>query len=257
MTAAAAPDTRTLADFVIGMADNDLILAQQLGKLCGHGPNLETDIALTNISLDLFGQVRSCFQYAATLLGNGATEDTIAFLRKEHEYRNVLLVEQPSLDFGHIIVRQFLYDVFHHLLLERLQFSADETIAAIARKSIKETAYHVRFSADWLVRLGDGNDESRARAQAALDHLWPYADEWFLPTAVESAAAAAGIGADLPSLREPYQRKVAAVLREATLELPADTHFRKGGKQGIHTEHMGYILAEMQSMQRTYPGMQW
>jgi ring-1,2-phenylacetyl-CoA epoxidase subunit PaaC len=257
MTATAATDPRMLADVVIGMADNNLILAQQLGKLCGHGPNLETDIALTNISLDLFGQVRSSFQYAATLLGGDATEDTIAFLRKEHEYRNVLLVEQPAPDFGHVMARQFLYDVFHHLLLERLQFSADETVAAIARKSIKEVSYHLRFSSDWLIRLGDGTDESHARAEAALDQLWPYADEWFHPTPAEAAAAEVGIITNLAALREPYLHQVAAVLRSATLQLPDGTHFRKGGKQGIHTEHLGYILAEMQFMQRTYPGMQW
>lgn len=246
-----------LIQYIYGIADNDLILAQRLGELCGHGPSLETDIAMTNISLDLFGQVRSYYQYAAKILGNEATEDTIAFLRNEREYKNVLLVEQPNRDFGYTIARQFLFDNFHLLLLNELQNSKDEMLAAIAKKSSKEVSYHVRFSSDWIKRLGDGTEESHSRIQTAINDLWVYMDELFHLTDADKAMINEGIGVDVRSLKEPFYKKINEVLEEATLQTPDIQYFQKGGKQGIHTEHLGYLLTEMQYMQRTFPKMEW
>jgi ring-1,2-phenylacetyl-CoA epoxidase subunit PaaC len=246
-----------LIQYLLGVADNSLILGQRLGELCGHGPSLETDIALTNISLDLLGQVRSYYQYIAQLQGGDATEDTIAFLRLEREYRNVLLVEQPNTDFGYSIARQFLFDVFHLALLEELKNSKDEKIAAIAQKSIKEVLYHTRFSSDWIRRLGDGTEESHNRIQTAINDLWIYTDELFHQTEADKAMVAEGIGVDVSLLKAAYYQKVSAVLEEATLETPQIEYFQKGGKLGVHSEHMGYLLTELQYMQRTYPNMTW
>ncbi|MFM2284555.1 MAG: 1,2-phenylacetyl-CoA epoxidase, subunit [Bacteroidota bacterium] len=246
-----------LVHYICGIADNSLILGQRLGELCGHGPSLETDIALTNISLDLFGQVRSYFQYAAELKGEQSTEDTFAFLRKEQEYRNVLLVEQPNTDFAYVIARQFLFDVYHQLFLEQLQSSSDQTLAAIAKKSLKEVTYHVRFSSDWVIRLGDGTEESHTRMSAAIADLWIFTEELFSSTEVEKEMASAAIGVDVALLRDAYFNRVHSVLNEATISIPDVKYFQKGGKQGVHTEHMGYILTEMQYMQRTYPNMTW
>src|SRR5210317_147670 len=170
---------KSLYKYILGIADNCLILGQRLGELCGHGPSLETDIACTNISLDLFGQVRSYFQYAANIAGDNRTEDDIAMLRPEREYLNVLLVEQPNTDFAYTITRQFLFDVYHYLFLNELQKSKDDTLKAISRKSIKEVSYHLRFSSDWIKRLGDGTEESHVRVQNAINDLWPYTDELF------------------------------------------------------------------------------
>jgi ring-1,2-phenylacetyl-CoA epoxidase subunit PaaC len=246
-----------LIQYIYGIADNSLILGQRLGELCGHGPSLETDIAMTNISLDLFGQVRSYYQYAAKLIGDDATEDTIAFLRKEREYKNVLLVEQPNRDFAYSIARQFLFDVYHLLLLEELQNSSDATLSAIAKKSIKEVSYHVRFSSDWIKRLGDGTEESHNRIQTAINDLWVFTEELFLPTETEKAMVTEGVGVDLTKLKENYFKRISAILEESTLQTPVIEYFQKGGKQGIHSEHMGYILTELQYMQRTYPNMTW
>lgn len=246
-----------LVHYICGIADNSLILGQRLGELCGHGPSLETDIALTNISLDLFGQVRSYFQYAAELQGEQSTEDTFAFLRKEQEYRNVLLVEQPNTDFAYVIARQFLFDVYHQLFLEQLQSSSDQTLAAIAKKSLKEVTYHVRFSSDWVIRLGDGTEESHNRMSAAIADLWIYTEELFSSTEIEKEMSSAAIGVDVALLRDAYFNRVHSVLNEATISIPDVKYFQKGGKQGIHTEHMGFILTEMQYMQRTFPNMTW
>lgn len=246
-----------LIQYIYGIADNALILGQRLGELCGHGPSLETDIAMTNIALDLFGQVRSYYQYAAKIQGNNTTEDTIAFLRKEKEYKNVLLVEQPNTDFAYSITRQFLFDMFHIELLNELQNSKDETLAAIARKSIKEVSYHVRFSSDWMRRLGDGTEESNQKVQTAVNDLWVYTDELFHQTDADKAMVSEGIGVDVTQLKQSYYQKVSAILEEATIEVPKMEYFQKGGKQGIHSEYMGYILTEMQYMQRTYPNMNW
>lgn len=246
-----------LIQYILGIADNALILGQRLGELCGHGPSLETDIAMTNISLDLLGQTRSYYQYVAKMQGGEATEDTIAFLRLEREYKNVLLVEQPNTDFGYSIARQFLFDVFHLALLEELQNSKDEMLSAIAKKSIKEVLYHTRFSSDWIKRLGDGTEESHNRIQTAINDLWIFTDELFHQTDADKTMVAEGIGVDTSLLKSNYYKKVSSVLDEASLQTPVAEYFQKGGKQGIHSEHMGYILSELQYMQRTYPNMTW
>lgn len=246
-----------LYNYILGIADNNLILGQRLGELCGHGPSLETDIACTNISLDLLGQVRSYYQYASKLKGEEATEDSIAFLRKEREYINVLLVEQPNINFAYTIVRQFLFDSYHNLFLEELQQSHDITLAAIAKKSIKEANYHKRFSSDWVIRLGDGTQESNAKIQEAVDNLWTYTDELFHQTEADKAMVQAGVGVDVTLLKDRYYEIVKTILAESTISVPETKWFQKGGKNGIHTEHMGYLLADMQYMQRTYPNMEW
>lgn len=246
-----------LYNYILGIADNSLILGQRLGELCGHGPNLETDIALTNISLDLFGQTRTYFQYIASIVGEGKTEDDIAFLRTEREYKNVLLVEQPNTHFGFVIARQFLFDVYHRMFLEKLQNSTDESLVAIANKGIKEVSYHERFSSDWVRRLGDGTKESNAKMQEAIDALWRFTDELFLLTEDDSKMVEQGIGVDVSKLKGAYYAKVSEVLEEATLKVPESKYFTKGGKEGIHSEHMGYLLADLQYMQRSYPGMKW
>lgn len=246
-----------LIDYLLGVADNYLILGQRLGELCGHGPNLEPDIALTNISLDMLGQVRSFYQYIAQLKGDKTTEDDIAFLRKEREYKNVLLVEQPNTDFGYVIVRQFFFDVYNKMFLAALQQSADETLRALAFKGIKEASYHERFSGDWLKRLGDGTEESKTRVQQAVNDLWIYTDELFHTTKADDAMIAAGVAPDMLQLKEYYYEKVGELLSIATLDIPEVEYFQKGGKEGLHSEHMGYILADMQYMQRTYPDSKW
>lgn len=246
-----------LIQYIFGIADNSLILGQRLGELCGHGPSIETDIALTNISLDLFGQVRSYYQYVAKLQGNEATEDTVAFIRLEREYKNVLLVEQPNTNFAYTIARQFLFDIFHLELLEKLQNTKDEMLAAIAKKSIKEVLYHNRFSSDWIRRLGDGTAESHQKIQTAINDLWVFTDELFQQTAADKAMILEGVGVDVTLLKSNYYKKVSAVLTESTLQIPSITYFQKGGKDGIHSEYMGYILTEMQYMQRSFPNMKW
>jgi ring-1,2-phenylacetyl-CoA epoxidase subunit PaaC len=246
-----------LYNYILGIADNSLILGQRLGELCGHGPNLETDIALTNIALDLFGQTRSYYQYAARLVGENKTEDDIAMLRVERDYKNVLLVEQPNTHFGHVIARQFLFDVYHLQLMNALQQSSDETLAAIARKGVKEVSYHKRFSGDWLKRLGDGTEESKEKMQEAIDHFWPYTAELFDMTESDKKIADQGIGVDMAALKQDYYDQVSEILEEATLTVPDNPYFKRGGKQGIHSEHMGFILSELQYMQRTYPNMTW
>lgn len=246
-----------LYKYILGIADNSLILGQQLGVLTGHGPSLETDIACTNVSLDLFGQVRSYYQYAAKIKGEGATEDDIAFLRKEKEYLNVLLVEQPSRDFAYTIARQFLFDVYHFLFLDQLQKSNDATLSAIATKSIKEVSYHQRFSSDWIKRLGDGTAVSKEKTQNAINALWTYTDELFHQTDADKAMVKEGIGVDVTLLKNTYYKTINAILITSTLDVPESKWFQKGGKKGVHTEHLGYLLSDLQYMQRTYPNMEW
>ena len=246
-----------LYKYILLIADNSLILGQRLGELCGHGPNLETDIACTNISLDLFGQSRSYYQYAAKLKGDNTTEDDVAFLRKEQDYVNVLLVEQPNTDFAYVIAKQFLFDVYHLLFLNELQKSHDVTLSAIAVKSIKEVSYHQRFSSDWIKRLGDGTNTSHQKIQEAINDLWTYTDELFHQTDTDKKMIIEGIGVDVTKLKESYYKRVVDVLKEATLEVPESKWFQKGGKQGIHTEHLGFILTDLQYMQRTFPNMTW
>jgi ring-1,2-phenylacetyl-CoA epoxidase subunit PaaC len=246
-----------LYQYILGIADNSLILGQRLGELCGHGPSLETDIALTNISLDLFGQVRSYYQYTAKIAGDGRSEDDIAMLRKERDYLNVLLVEQPNTDFAYTMARQFLFDVYHLLFLQELQKSKDLQLSAIATKSIKEVSYHQRFSSDWIKRLGDGTEESHQKMQTAIDDLWRYTDELFHQTEADKVMVSEGIGVVVTKLKDAYYQKVNDILEEATLAIPESKYFQKGGKQGIHTEHMGFLLTELQYMQRAYPNMEW
>ena len=248
---------QSLYNYILTIADNSLILAQRLGELCGHGPSLETDIALTNISLDLLGQTRSYYQYAAKISGENKTEDDIAFLRIEREYKNCLLVEQPNTHFGYSIGRQFLFDVYHFMLMEKLQNSPDETLAAIAKKGIKEVSYHKRFSSDWVKRLGDGTEESKAKMQEAINDLWRFTDELFFMTEAEQEMVKEGIGVNISEIKEKYYGEVSEILKEATLTIPENKYFTKGGKEGVHSEHMGYILADLQYMQRTYPNMTW
>lgn len=246
-----------LYEYILMLGDNSMILGHRLSELCGHGPSLETDIALTNISLDLFGQVRSYFQYAAEIKGDGATEDTIASLRFDRDFRNVILVEQPNTDFAYVIGRQFLFDAFHLPLLEQLMNSNDETIAAVAAKSIKESRYHLRFSSSWVKRLGDGTKESHQRMQTAINHLFPFVSELFRETEIEKEMKELGIGADLNLIKESFDQKIKEVFEEATLEIPEIPSRQTNGKTGIHTEQMGFILAEFQYMQRAYPNMTW
>jgi ring-1,2-phenylacetyl-CoA epoxidase subunit PaaC len=246
-----------LYNYILGIADNSLILGQRLGQLCGHGPSLETDIACTNISLDLFGQVRSYFQYAAKIAGDQRTEDDIAMLRKERDYKNVLLVEQPNTNFAFTIGRQFLFDVYHLAFLTELQNSNDFTLSVIAKKCVKEVSYHLRFSSDWVKRLGNGTSVSKEKMQEAINDLWTYTDELFYQTNVDKEMVFEGVGVDVTKLKNNYYSHINKILLEATLEIPESKWFQTGGKEGIHTEHLGYLLSDLQYMQRTYPNMEW
>ncbi len=248
---------KRLYQYLLMLGDNSMILGHRLSELCGHGPNLETDIALTNISLDLFGQVRSYFQYAAEISEEDTTEDSIAFLRTDRQYLNSLLVEQPNEDFGHVIARQFFFDCCHVPLLDQLARSKDETIAAIASKSQKESAYHLRFSAEWVKRLGDGTDKSHQKMQAAIDHMYPFVFEMFTESAVEKEMKEAGIGADLSLVERASTEKFREVLEISGLKIPEASPSAANGKSGIHSEHLGFILSDLQYMQRAYPNMQW
>ena len=256
------------ADYLLHLADNALVLGQRNAEWCGHGPVLEEDIALSNISLDLIGQARLLYQLVAGRRGGGVTEDTLAYFRDTHEFRNYTLLELPhhgplsgyakaSLDYGTTIVRNFLYSARMALLWEALEKSADADLAAIAGKSLKEVRYHLRHSRDWLVRLGDGTDESHARAQTALDHLLPYTQEFWAGSPAESAAIAAGIGVDPNALKSDWDAIVDAALAEATLQRPPLGGYVPEGKQGIHSEHLGYLLGEMQSLARAHPNGVW
>lgn len=246
-----------IVQYILSLGDNPLILGQRLSEWCGHGPILEVDMALTNISLDLLGQTRSYFQYAAELEDQGRTEDDLAFLRNVREYKNVLLVEQPNQDFAYTIARQFFFDAFHNHFLQELQGSNDEQLAAIAAKSIKEVNYHLRFSSDWMLRLGDGTEESHTRLQNAVDDLWIYVEELYTPTSLDKEMAELGIGVDLEKVANPVQDSIRATLTEATLKIPENAWPQTGGRMGNHTEHLGFILADMQYLQRTYPGAKW
>ncbi len=247
----------SLYQYLLLLGDNSLILGHRLSELCGHGPNLETDIALTNHSLDLYGQVRSYFQYAAEIEGGESTEDKIAFLRTERQYFNVHLVEQPNVDFAHVICRQFLWDAYHYPLMVALKQSKDERIAAIADKSEKESSYHLRFSSEWMKRLGDGTAESKQRMQDAVDELYRFNYELFKESLVEKEMKEAGIGADLQEIQKEWKQKIDEVFAEATLTIPDHPPAAARGKEGIHSEHLGYILTELQYMQRAYPNMEW
>ena len=243
--------------YVLHLADNNLILGQRLGEWCGHGPVLEEDIALTNIALDLIGQSRLLYQYAAELTGN-SHEDALAFLRPEHEYRNVLLVEQPNGTFADTVMRQYFYDAFAYLNWDALQKCNDDRLRAIAGKAIKEVAYHRRWSSEWVVRLGDGTSESHDKAQRAVNRLWEYTGELFEPSDFETELKGTLNIPDVQAFHKTWLNHIRQTLETATLEMPSvETWMQRGGKHGRHSEHLGFILAEMQYMQRTYPEMQW
>lgn len=243
--------------YILHLADDTLILSQRNSEWCGHGPVLEQDIAITNISLDLLGQSRNFYQYAASLSGNNATEDSLAYLRKEREFKNCLLVEQPNGDWAQTILRQFLFSQYQVLLYQKLINSADEQLAAIAEKSLKEVTYHVRWSSEWVLRLGDGTKESHQRMLHAINELWKYTGELFQPMQYELQAASAGIGVDVTSLKEPWTNKVSEIFADGTLPMPGDVFMQLGGKEGRHSEYFGFILTELQYMQHTYPGCEW
>ena len=252
---------KALFDYLLRLGDSPLILAQRLGAWVGKGPILEEDMALANVGLDLLGQARMWLSYAgeveARIEGKGRDEDQLAFLRDGGDFRNLLLAEQPNGNFADTIARQFLFDAWHELALGALTRSRDARIAGIAAKSAKEVAYHVERSGDWVIRLGDGTDESHMKMQAAVDRLWTYTGEMFAADDDELSLIDAGIAADVRSLAAPWRQRVEAVMVEGTLSIPVSAHMQKGGKHGRHTEHLGYMLAEMQFLQRAYPNAQW
>ncbi|MBO9632262.1 MAG: phenylacetate-CoA oxygenase subunit PaaC [Chitinophagaceae bacterium] len=254
---------QTLINYTLYLADNALILAQRNAEWCGHGPILEQDIALTNISLDLLGQSRSFYQYAAQLINAEhpsampATEDSLAYLRDVFAFRNILMNELPNGDWGQTVLRQFFFSAYQFPLFERMKHSSDATLAAIAEKSLKEVTYHLRWSSEWVIRLGDGTEESHSRMEKALDELWTYTGEIFEPAPYEKAAVEAGFGVDATSLKDAWMERVSNILQEATLTVPAPRWMQTGGKEGKHSEHLGFVLAEMQFLQRAYPNATW
>lgn len=255
---------RNLIDYTLHLADTTLILAQRNAEWCAHGPVLEQDIAITNISLDLLGQSRNFYQYAATLINQSAgnpaepeTEDSLAYFRNEREFKNPLLTELPNCDWAQTVLKQYFFSEYQYLLYQQLLKSNDEQLSAIAEKSLKEITYHIRWSSEWVIRLGDGTAESNSRMKKAVDYLWEYTGELFMPASYEKACQDESIAPDVALLKEQWLNKVGAVLDEATLTTPGNIFMQSGGKEGIHTEHMGFILAEMQSLQRMIPGAEW
>lgn len=250
-------DQDAFLETLLRLGDTTLILGHRVSEWCGHAPALEEDIALANVALDLIGQTQMWLGLAAEVEGKGRTADDLAYLRDAWDFRNLLMVERPNGDFGHTLMRQFLFDAYHFELLKALAGSSDPRVAEIAAKAVKEVAYHLERSSDLVVRLGDGTEESRRRMQEALDALWPYVGEMFVADDKDRTAAAAGIAPDPASLRPAWEATVRAVLGEATLAAPESDFAHKGGRRGVHTEHLGYVLAEMQFLQRAYPGASW
>lgn len=246
-----------LLQYTLRLADTALILGHRLSEWVGHAPVIEEDLAFGNMGLDLIGQARSLYSYSGEIEGKGRDEDALAYLRDAGDYRNILLVEQPNGDFAATMVRQLFYAAFAHPYFEALMHTKDPTLAAIAAKAVKEMAYHLRHSAEWTIRLGDGTDESHARAQAAVDELWPYTGEMFEADQVERALIDAGVAVDPAPLRVTWNNTVEQVLSEATLTRPGDDYMQSGGRAGRHSEHLGHILAELQFVQRAYPGATW
>lgn len=255
-----------LIDYTIHLADDSLILGHRNSEWCGHGPVLEQDIAITNIALDLIGQARNFYQYAAQIInetssggvkGEAASEDTLAYLRDHHEFKNCLLSEQPNGDWAKTILRQFMFSAYQYLLYEELQKSKDLQIAAIAEKSLKEVTYHLRWASEWVIRLGDGTEESHQRMLKAIDELWPYCGELFETTNYEQRVAKEGVGVDPSSLKSKWEEKAKKAFDDATLPYPNKVSLKTAGKQGEHTEHLSNILADLQFMQRAYPNSEW
>lgn len=246
-----------LFEYLLRLGDNCLILSQRLSEWCGHGPVLEEDIALTNVALDLLGHARFWLSYAAEVEDAGRDEDKLAYLRDAGEFRNVLLVEQPNGDYAMTTARQFYFDCWHFQLLSGLRQSSNARIAAISEKALKEVTYHIERSTDWVIRLGDGTEESHRRMQTAIDDLWTYTGELFEMDEVETEMLRSGIGMDLETLRPAWTEYVQKTLSEATLVMPSGKWMQRGGKRGVHTEKLGYLLAEMQFLPRAYPGAQW
>lgn len=246
-----------MINYLLQIADNALILGHRLGEWCGHAPEMELDIALTNVALDLTGQARSLYQRVAELENAGKDEDDYAYLRDAWEFRNSLLVEQPNGDFAHTIVRQFIFDSYHYYFCQALTQSSDEWLAGFAAKSLKEITYHLRFSSEWMLRLGDGTDTSHAKMQAAIEDLWSFSGELTTANEVEKALAETGAGVDLDKIKPQIEAKRAEVLAAANLTATAGTWMQTGGKDGRHGEYLGFILSEMQFLQRAYPGLEW
>jgi len=242
-------------DFILMMADNLMILGQRLGEWCGHGPILEQDIALTNIALDLIGEARNYYQYLAET--EGTKEDEYPMLRDVRAFKNILLVEQPNGNWADTIMRQCMFDCFHYYLLEGMTTSIDMRLAAIAKKSIKESSYHLSYSSEWVIRLGDGTEISHDKMQNALDNFMVFLDEMFIPTSYETYCEENKICPELLYVKENALQKFTSIIQEATLNIPQSHHTKKGGKTGLHTEHLGFILADMQFMQRAYPNENW
>jgi ring-1,2-phenylacetyl-CoA epoxidase subunit PaaC len=243
--------------YALRRADDALILGHRLSEWCGHAPALEEDMALANMGLDQLGQARELYSYAAKVENNGNDEDKFAYLRDVRQYRNLLLLEQPNGDFAHTMVRQFFYSAFADLYWRAMMKSADATLAAIAAKSEKESAYHLRHSSEWMVRLGDGTDESHARAQTAIDDLWAFTGEMFETDASERALIDAGIAVNPAGLHAQWLKTITDVVSEAALALPKSEWMQQGGRSGRHSEHLGHLLSELQSLQRTFPGATW
>ena len=246
-----------LYQFVLGLGDDALILGQRLSQWAYKGPFLEEDIALSNISLDMFGRANLLLEYAATLKGNGTTSDELAFKRNEREFSNHIICEQPNGNFADTIVRQFFLDAFYKLFLQKLTKSKDEQLSAIAQKSIKETTYHLRHSSKWIIRLGDGTVESHAKVQSAIDNLWMFTNELFEMNEIDNEMLEQKIGVDCSKLKIEWDKIINEVLSEATLNRPEDANMPTGGRQGIHTEHLGHLLSDMQYLQRAYPDATW
>jgi len=258
MTTASIQVSETpLVLYALRRADDALILGHRLSEWCGHAPALEEDMALANMGLDLLGQARELYSYAAKVEGRGNDEDKFAYLRDVRQYRNLLLLEQPNGDFARTIARQFFYAAFADLYWRAMMQSSDPTLAAIAAKSEKESAYHVRHSSEWMVRLGDGTEESHRRAQTAIDDLWAYTGEMFRTDDSERGLIDAGIAVDPAKLHAEWLKTVSNVVNEATLVLPKSNWMQQGGRDGRHSEHLGHLLSELQSMPRTFPGAAW
>ncbi len=266
--------------YVLRLADDAIIIGHRLSEWCGHGPILEQDIALSNAALDHLGRARSLYQYAAELFnnmpaaekkdvftsislqnlinaGNSLDEDNLAYLRDGWDFKNVLLVEQPNIDWAYTVARGLFFDAFNFFYFTQLAKSSDTTLAAIAEKSLKEVTYHLRWSSEWVIRLGDGTEESHEKMQKAINEMWMYTGELFTPAPYETAMQQQGQAPDLQLIQQQWTERITAVCNEATITLPTGTWMQQGGKEGRHSEHLGYILTELQFMQRVYPGMAW